>query len=382
MLQEKILNRFLRYVKICTESCKKNGQTPTTEGQWELANVLYEELSRLGITDLTLTKNCYLIARIPSNTVKPSGVIGFMAHLDTAEGVSGKNVKPVVKKNADGKTIIESGGGTLLGADDKAGIAIIVSAAEYIINHPEIEHCALELIFTPDEETGKGLPCFPAEEIHSSICYTVDGGPEPELEIECFNAYSVAVAFTGKPVHPGYARGILINAALMAAVYASMLPRNESPEATDGRYGYYGVTEISGTEDAAVVNLILRDFSKEGVERRLAALKSFAAAVEAQFPGGKASVEAKLTYRNMREKIEENPKAIDNLKQAAKRIGVPFNLKPIRGGTDGARLAELGVPAPNIWTGGRNFHSREEWVALDEMETACRLVIELTAFCG
>jgi tripeptide aminopeptidase len=402
-LKEALLERFVRYAKIWTTSDPKNEETPTTAGQWELARLLKDELAKVGI-EAELTEHCYLIARIPSNLPPDAPVpetIGFLAHLDTSDDVPGNNVNPCVVRNYDGrkivlrggialnpaedtdlaaaagKTIVHTDGTTLLGADDKAGIAAIVCAADFLVRHDGIKHGPLEIMFTPDEETGKGLPCFPRERIESSYCYTLDGGAGGEVEIECFNAYGADIRFTGKTIHPGAARGALVNAALMAAHFAAMLPRTESPEATDGYYGFYSLMEISGGLESASARLIVRDFTGAGMTRRLAALESFARAVEAAFPGGSVVIDAKPSYSNMKDAIDARPEALARLESAAERCGCGFRLKPIRGGTDGARLAELGIPAPNIFTGGRSFHSRTEWLLLEDLLDACRLVIEL-----
>jgi tripeptide aminopeptidase len=327
-------------------------------------------------------------------------VLGFLAHLDTASDVPGENVQPVLEENYSGgrislagglcldpeaepdlaahrgRSLIHSDGTTLLGADDKAGIAILMAAAEYLCGG-SIPHGEVEIIFTPDEETGKGLPGFPLEKIRSAGCYTLDGGPLGELEAECFNAHKADVEFEGKAIHIGAARGVLANAAAMAASYVCMLPRSESPEATDGRYGYYCPMEIRGDLESARLEIFLRDFERAGMERRLGALESFARAVEAQFPGGKVTVKPQLQYLNMGDKIREKPEVLELLKRAFDRAGVEARLKPVRGGTDGSRLTELGIPTPNIFTGGRNYHSRIEWVSVDEMAAACRVVIEL-----
>jgi tripeptide aminopeptidase len=404
-IKEALIERFVRYAKVWTTSDPKSEETPTTDGQWDLARILQSELAALGI-EAELTDHCYVLARLPSNLPPGTPVpetIGFAAHLDTADEVSGKDVNPCVVTNyngekivlqdgltldprvdadlasATGKTIIHTDGSTLLGADDKAGIAAIVCAADFLLSHDEVKHGPIEIIFTPDEETGKGLPCFPLGKIASKVCYTLDGGAGGELEIECFNAYGVDARFLGKAIHPGDARGALVNAALMAASYAVMLPRNESPEATDGYYGFYCLMNISGCHEEASLRLIVRDFSSSGIERRLAALESFGYAVEAEFPGGSVILNIKPTYYNMREKIESRPEALGKLTEAAGNIGLDFTIKPIRGGTDGARLAELGIPTPNIFTGGRNFHSRTEWLLVEDMLAACRLVIELAA---
>jgi tripeptide aminopeptidase len=399
---ELIVPRFLNYVRIDTESNRDIQETPSTPGQWELAKILQNELLALGLTDVKITDHCYVIARLPATAGKEDKpCIGFLAHLDTAGDVCGSNVKPQLVQNYDGgkielmyglyldpakepglaeqkgKTIIHCDGTTLLGADNKAGIAEIMAAAEYLRKHPQIEHGPVEIIFTPDEETGKGLPEFPLEEIKSTYCYTVDGGPLGEIESECFNAYKADIEFHGKVIHVGHARGILANAALMASTFATLLPRNESPEATDGYYGYYCPMEIAGDLEKANLEIFIRDFETAGIERRLAALDIFAKTTEAQFPGGRVIVKNQPQYYNMKLKIDEKPDVLDRLKQAVQNLGIEWRLKPIRGGTDGSKLTELGIPTPNIFTGGRNFHSRLEWVSVSEMCAACKVIIEL-----
>ncbi|MDR0997764.1 MAG: peptidase T [Treponema sp.] len=406
-LEDLVIPRFLKYVGYWTTSNRKVEETPSSPGQWDLAKVLAEELGGLGVADVELTGHCYVIARVPGTKGKEKvPPAGFMAHLDTAEDVSGKDVKPRHVKNYDGEKIqladglvldpktdpdlaahkgrglIHTDGTTLLGADDKAGIAEIMASLEYILKHPEISHGPLEIIFTPDEETGKGLPEFPLDKIKSAVCYTLDGGPLGELETECFNAYKADIGFKGRVIHIGTARGILANAVSMAAAYTAMLPRSESPEATDGYYGYYCPMEIRGNLENARLEVFLRDFDREGMERRISALEAFARAVEAQFPPGKVTVEPLLQYLNMREKIEARPELMETLKRAFKNAGVQPRLKPIRGGTDGSRLTELGIPTPNIFTGGRNAHSRLEWASTPEMAAACRVLIELIKLRG
>ncbi|GHV71582.1 peptidase T [Spirochaetia bacterium] len=399
--------RFLRYVRIDTTSEHHREDTPSTPGQWELAKLLADELKDLGISSVELTDHCYVIARLPASAGKESfPTVGFLAHLDTASDVTGKGVNPQLAECYNGgvidlggglkldpaldaglaahkgKAIIHTDGTTLLGGDDKAGIAGIMAALEYLLKHPEIVHGPLEIIFSPDEETGKGLPEFPLETIKSKACYTLDGGPLGELEIECFNAWIANVRFQGKAIHVGQARGVLANAALMAGTFAAMLPRSESPEATDGYYGYYCPMVIKGDLESASLEILIRDFDRPGAERRVENLNHFAKAVEAQFPGGKVRVEAKPQYYNMREKIEEHPEVLEILKTAASNLNIEFRLKPIRGGTDGSRLTELGIPTPNIFTGGRNAHSRLEWVSVSEMAAAAKLVIELIRLWG
>jgi tripeptide aminopeptidase len=406
-LEKLIVPRFLNYVRYCTESDRHVAAVPSTPGQWDLAKALRDELLGLGLNDVKLTDHCYVIARLPASPGKENvPCVGFLAHLDTADDVTGKDVKPQLVQNynggtivlADGlcldpanepdlaahkgKSIIHSDGSTLLGADDKAGIAEIMAAVEYLVTNPSVEHGPVEIIFTPDEETGKGLPEFPLDEIKSAVCYTLDGGPMGEIEIECFNAWKADVEFKGKVIHLGAARGILVNASLMAAAFAVLLPRTESPEATDGYYGYYCPTEISGDLENARLEIFLRDFDSEEMKRRLAALDAFAHTVEAQFPGGKVIVKKQPQYYNMKNKIDEKPEVQERLKQAMVNVGIEWRLKPIRGGTDGSRLTELGIPTPNIFTGGRIYHSRLEWVSVSEMAAACKVIIELIRIFG
>ncbi|MDR1429435.1 MAG: peptidase T [Spirochaetaceae bacterium] len=400
-IHDYVIPRFLKYVAYETTSAYNAEETPSTPGQWELARALEQELRSLGISDVELTSHCYVIARIPpAPSCEKAAALGFLAHMDTSGETSGKNVKAIVENPYDGrridlgsfvldpaldpdlaaqkgKGIIHTDGKTLLGADDKAGIAEIMGAAAWLLEHPEIPHGTLELIFTPDEETGKGLPEFPLEKIRSTACYTLDGGPLGELETECFTAYSASVAFQGRVIHPGTARGVLANAALMAAYFAALLPRTESPEATDGYYGFYCLSSLKGTHEKAELELIIRDFDHDKAKKRVSNLDTFAKAVEAQFPGGKVTVTSKLQYLNMKEKIDKRPEVLERLIQAAKNLGIPIHLKPIRGGTDGSRLTELGVPTPNIFTGGRNFHGPAEWASIPDMLAASKLVIEL-----
>ena len=406
-MEENLIHRFLNYVRFDTESNRNIEETPSTPGQMELAKFLRDELTALGLLDVKITGNCYVIARLPPNTGKEDKpCIGFLAHLDTASDVTGKNVKPHLVQNYDGKkislannlcldpetepdladqkgkAIIHSDGTTLLGADNKAGIAEIMTAVEYLVRNPQIEHGQIEIIITPDEETGRGLPEFPLDEIKSKYCYTVDGGPSGEIEGECFNACKADIEFLGKVIHIGHARGILANAALMAAAFASLLPRSESPEATDGYYGYFCPMQISGDLEKAELEIFLRDFDSSGIKRRIAALDAFSKTIEAQFPGGKVIVKTQMQYYNMKQKLDEKPEALERLKQAVLNTGIEWRLKPIRGGTDGSRLTELGIPTPNIFTGGRNFHSCLEWVSVSEMRAACKVIIELTGLWG
>jgi tripeptide aminopeptidase len=400
--------RLLRYARIETTSDRHKEEIPSTPTQWDLARLLASELQALGIEDASPDEHCYLIARLPASSgLEDAPSVGFMAHMDTASDVSGAGVKPRLVERYDGKdirlgpvggagkalvletadnpelsdhvgdTLVVTDGSTLLGADDKAGVAEIVTAAAYLLSHPEVRHGPIELVFTPDEETGKGMNGFPLERLRSKVCYTLDGGKAGEIEAECFTAYAVKAEFTGKVIHIGTARGKLANAVAMAASFVAMLPRSEAPESTDGWYGYYCPLEISGGLESAVVELFLRDFTQAGMEARIAAVRAMAKAVEAQFPLGSVRLSVAKQYLNMREKLDERPEVLERLMEAARRAGAEPFIKPIRGGTDGSRLTEMGVPTPNVFTGGYNFHSRYEWASVAEMVMAVETVIEL-----
>lgn len=402
--RNRLLERFLRYVAVGTPSDRQAAaeRTPSTDCQWELIRMLEGELKDLGISDLEVSPQGFVIARLPANRSRsPAPRIGFIAHVDTAADVPGLDVKPRVHRNYNGgpislegglvldpaenpeltryrgDTIITSDGTSLLGADNKAGVAAIISAAEYLLAHPEIPRPELELIFTPDEETGRGMDRFPRDLVRSEAAYTLDGDGEGVIEAECFNAYRLEVEFTGRVIHVGYARGKLANAAAMAAMFVGLLPRSESPEATDERFGYYCPMAIQGNLEKASVELILRDFEEEEIQRRIAATRAFAAATEAAFPGGKAVVKEERQYRNMRDAFRRDPRILDYLDQAVRTTGFEPVYTSIRGGTDGARLSEWGIPTPNIFSGGRNFHSLSEWTALSAMTRAAEVVVNL-----
>lgn len=403
-LENDVKTRFLRYVKIETTSDRHEDKTPSTEGQWTLLRLLRDELIELGVEDVELDENGFLIGRIPSNAGegREIPVIGFLAHVDTSAEASGADVKPQINHEYDGspivlkrgtvidpaefpelrkyigQTIITADGTTLLGADDKAGVAEIMTAVAWLRKHPELPHGQIEVIFTPDEETGKGMDRFPREKILSSYCYTLDGDGEGRIEAECFYGYSVSLVFEGVAIHPGHARGKMVNAVSMAGTFLSMLPRNESPEATDGGYGFYLPLEIGGTSSRTAVDVFLRDFKKEEIDRRIEAVKAMAGAVEKIFPGGTVSVSIRKQYSNMREYISEAPEGVELLKKAIQKTGLQPEMKQIRGGTDGARLSELGIPTPNVFTGGANFHGEKEWAALPIMAKASQTIVELT----
>lgn len=402
-----LVDRFLRYARIDTQSDRHIEEIPSTKTQWNLAKLLEHELKELGIAEVSLDDHCYLMARIPATKGREDmPAIGLMAHMDTASDVPGSDVKPRVIEHYDGKsvrlstadtldiadnpdladhagdTIIVTDGSTLLGADDKAGLAEIMTAVEWILAHPEIPHGPVELYFTPDEETGKGMNLFPLSKAKAVACYTLDGAKAAEVESECFTAYSVHAEFHGKVIHIGSARGKFANAVAMACHFAALLPRSESPEATDNWYGYYCPIEISGTMEKASLDLYLRDFTQEGMERRIAAVKAFAAAVEAQFPLGRVELTVKKQYLNMKEKLDQNPDVLALLEEAIRKAGAEPVSKPIRGGTDGSRLTEMGIPTPNVFTGGYNYHSRHEWASVGEMSLAVLTLVNLVELWG
>ena len=411
-----LLDRFLRYAAIGTQSDRHaaGNKTPSTDGQWDLIRLIEKELRDIGVADLTVNAEGFIIARLPSNlaadiSAKSGGqvpCVGFIAHVDTASDVPGADVKPRVHENYDGApirleggvvldpaenprlqlyigdTVITSDGTTLLGADDKAGVAAVVCAAEYLAAHPEIPHGEVEFILTPDEETGKGMDRFPMNLIRSEAAYTLDGDGEGTVEAECFNAWKMEVKFTGRVFHIGHARGRLANAVAMASMFVGLLPRSESPEATDEKYGYYCPMEIKGNLEEASVELYLRDFEDGEIRRRIDAVHAFSAAVEAAFPGGRAVVTEEKQYLNMRGAFLADSRVVDFLDRAVRETGIEPVYKSIRGGTDGARLSERGIPTPNIFAGGENFHSRTEWVALSAVTRAAEVVVNLARIWG
>ena len=401
---EDILQRFLRYAAVDTMSDDTLVATksPSTDGQWDLLNLLVAELKEMGISDILIDTHGVVIARIPSNLDYEVPTIGFMAHVDTADDVPGNGVKPRVIESYDGldiplnteytiavcdneelaqykgETLIVTDGTTLLGSDDKAGVAAIMAVAKDLSSDPSIKHGPLELIFTSDEETGSGMDTFPYDKIECAYCYTIDGGKRFEIESECFNAATVNVHFSGVSYHLGAARGRLVNALTMAAFFINALPQAESPEATDGRYGYYCAHTINGTATEVDLTIYLRDFDIDILNHRIEALRLLAQSAEALYPQGKVRVDAKYSYYNMAMVAKEKPIAMDNLRSAGKRLGMDLQEALIRGGTDGARMAnEHNIPCPNIFTGGHNLHSRFEWAALSAMEDSARLVKEI-----
>ena len=399
-----LLERFLRYVKIWTtsdSSLAEKGAIPSTPRQMEFAHVLEQELLELGIKDVTVTENAYVCARIPATKgMENIPAVAFLAHMDTTEEVSGKNVQVQVFANYDGKpirladdfvldpamdlclaqatgqTIICTDGTTLLGADDKAGIAIIMTGLEKILSSDK-PHGTVEVMFSPDEETGHGMDKVPLGWFTAKHGYTFDGGQAGEIEVECFNAWKSEVTFTGKAMHTGTARPDMVNAITMACDFVSFLPHNQSPETTDGYMGFYAPMEITGHIESASVTLFLRDFDSQNMEKRKAYVEQLAQTITQKHTGGMVSVKHTQQYLNMKDKINLHPNVVQNLVKAVQQTGLQPIFKPIRGGTDGSRLTEMGFPCPNIFTGGHNFHSRLEWASLQQMEYALGTLLNL-----
>lgn len=403
----KVTERFLKYVKFNTESSTIPKVTPSTPGQMLLARELEKELHHMGLQNISLDENCYLMATLPANTNKNIPTIGFVAHMDTSPDMTGKDVKPRIVENYDGNPIIlnkeleivlspvdfpemldyigqdliVTDGTTLLGADDKAGIAEILTAIQYLIDHPEIEHGKIRIGFTPDEEIGAGADYFDVKKFDCEWAYTIDGGPIGELEYENFNAAGVKITIQGRSVHPGYAKNKMINALVIANKYISLLPANERPEHTSGYEGFIHLTNISGNIDNATLCYIIRDHNFELFEKRKQMMLDAVDFINKQYPDS-TSIEIKDQYFNMREKVEPVINIVDIAFEAMTSVGVTPIVKPIRGGTDGARLSFMGLPCPNIFAGGHNFHGRYEFVPVQSMEKAVEVIvkiIELTA---
>ena len=405
---EKLIDRFLKYVSFETTSDEESGVTPSTPGQMVLAKYLKEELENLGLQEVFLDENGYLYATLPANTSKQVPVVGFIAHMDTAPDMSGKNVTPRIVQNYDGgdivlnaaesivlspsqfpelknhvgEDLIVTDGNTLLGADDKAGIAEIISGVEYLMQHPEIEHGKIRIAFNPDEEIGLGAHKFDVERFGCDFAYTFDGGEVGELEFENFNAAAAKLTFTGRNVHPGTAKNKMINSIRVANHFISMLPSHETPEHTEGYEGFYHSIGFSGNVEQTVVNYIIRDHSRERFESRKREFQHLTNKINAEYGEGTLKLELRDQYYNMREKIEPVMYVIDIAKEAMLAAGVEPVVKAIRGGTDGAQLSFKGLPCPNIFAGGMNMHGRFEYVPIPSMEKAMKVVVkiaELTA---
>lgn len=397
-----LIDRFISYVKIDTQSDENSDQTPSTSKQFNLAKELERELNDIGLSEISLDNNCYLMATLPANTHKKVPTIGFIAHLDTSPDMSGQNVKPRIVKNYDGNDIIlnevsnivlspndfpellnhkgedliVTDGNTLLGADDKAGVAEIMTAIEYLLDHPEIKHGKIRIGFTPDEEIGRGPDKFDVEKFGAKWAYTMDGGEIGELEYENFNAASAKISIQGRNVHPGYAKNKMINALHIANELVSMLPANERPEYTEGYEGFFHLTSIQGTVDEATISYIIRDHDRTKFENRKKQMVNAVNFLNTIYDH-RIKLELKDQYYNMREKIEPVPHVIDYAFRAMQEVGVTPIVRPIRGGTDGARLSFMGLPCPNIFAGGLNFHGRYEFIPIPSMYKAVDVIVKI-----
>ena len=390
MIREELLERFSRYVKVNTKSDERSETTPSTACQLDLARILKDECEKMGLTEVTLDDN------------GEAPVIGFIAHMDTSPDFKGEGVNPQiveynggniylnkdiniylsessypVLKNLIGETIITTDGTTLLGADDKNGIAEIMTAMSYLIKHPEISHGKIRIAFTPDEEVGRGADFFDVEKFGADFAYTIDGGALGELECENFNASSAIVKVNGSNIHPGYAKDKMKNSILIAYEFHNELPQNESPQHTSGYEGFYHLNDIEGSVESTTLTYILRDFETEGINNRKNKLKSIEEKLNSKYGDGTVEVILKDQYKNMKEVIDKYPEVMERAKKAMEALDIVPELVPIRGGTDGSRLSFMGLPCPNIFTGGYNFHGKYEFTVISYMELACKTIIEI-----
>lgn len=398
-----VTDRFLRYVVIDTQSDATSRTQPSTEKQKDLSRVLVEELLTIGLKDAHLDENGYVYATIPSNTDKQVPVICFCSHVDTAPDFTGTAVKPQVLNNYTGGDIVLPGdtsriirvsehpelmnqigndiittdGTTLLGADDKAGVAEIVAAAQYLVDHPEIKHGTVKILFTPDEEIGRGVDKVDFEKLGADFAYTMDGETAGTIEDETFSADGVDIEIRGVAMHPGFAKDRMENAIKIAAAIVDRLPRDQAPETTEGRQGFVHPTNVTGSMEKAAISLIVRDFDDKGLAEKEAMLEAIVKDVMKGFPGSSYSFTVKEQYRNMKVVLDRHPEIVDNAVEAIRRAGMEPVRGSIRGGTDGSRLSFMGLPCPNIFAGGHAFHSPLEWVSRQDMEKAVRTIVEL-----
>ncbi len=403
-----IIDRFISYVTIDTESDPNSETTPSTKKQWDLANKLVEELKAIGMSDVSIDDNAYIMATLPSNVDHDVPTIGFISHFDTSPDFTGANVNPQIIEDYDGKdivlnaekniilspdyfedlllykgqTLITTDGTTLLGADDKAGITEIVTAMEYLINHPEIKHGEIKVGFTPDEEIGRGAHKFDVEKFGADWAYTMDGSQIGELEYENFNAAGAKIKVKGKIVHPGYAKGKMVNSMYYATEFINALPRLETPEHTEGYEGFFHLHNIDGKVEETTLQYIIRDHDKDKFEARKALMEKVVFDLNTKFEAEIFEIEIKDQYFNMKEKVEPVKHIVDIAEEAMKALDITPLIKPIRGGTDGSQLSYMGLPCPNIFAGGHNFHGRYEYVPVESMQKAVEVICkiaELTA---
>lgn len=401
-MNKELVDRFLNYVSHETTSDENTGVTPSTPTQMEFAKVLAKEMQEIGMEDVSISEFGYVMGTVTANTSKSIPTIGFIAHMDTSPDMTGKNAKPRIVQHYDGgdivlnqeaniilspeqfpellyykgNDIIVTDGNTLLGADDKAGIAEIMTAMHYFINHPEIEHGPIRVAFNPDEEIGKGADKFDVAKFNASWAYTLDGGELGELEFENFNAAAASITFKGRNVHPGYAKNKMINSLRVANQFVSMLPRHETPEHTEGYEGFYHLISINGTVEETTISYIIRDHDRDRFENRKKEMQHLVSKINAEYPNC-ATLNLRDQYFNMREKILPVMHVVDIVEKSMKEINIKPKIKAIRGGTDGAQLSFKGLPCPNIFTGGHNFHGRFEYIPVQSMEKATELIVKI-----
>ena len=401
--RKKILNRFLSYVKIDTESDPNSTTTPSTEKQWTLARLLAEELKRIGLVDVSIDEHAYVMGTLPSNVAHDVPAIGFISHFDTSPDFTAAKVSPQVIENYNGKaivlnaeqnivlspdyfedlllykgqTLITTDGTSLLGADDKAGVCEIVSAMEYLVQHPEIKHGSIKVGFTPDEEIGRGAHKFDVNKFGAQWAYTMDGSQIGELEYENFNAASAEVRIHGKIVHPGYAKGKMVNSMYYAQKFIDSLPKNETPEETEGYEGFYHLHHMEGKVEKTILKYIIRDHDYTLFEARKTTVKQLVEAFDRKYDKATFEVEIKDQYFNMKEKVLPVMHSVEIAEQAMRSLGIEPLIKPIRGGTDGSQLSYMGLPCPNIFAGGHNFHGRYEYVPLESILSATKVICKI-----
>ncbi len=401
--KQHLINRFVSYVTVDTESDPTSESTPSTEKQWDLANALVEELKSIGMQEVSIDENAYIMATLPSNSEKELPVIGFISHFDTSPDFTGANVRPQIIENYDGndiilnkeqniilspsyfedlllykgQTLITTDGNTLLGADDKAGITEIISAMEYLINHPEIKHGTIKVGFTPDEEIGRGAHKFDVKKFGADWAYTMDGSQVGELEYENFNAAGAVVTVKGKIVHPGYAKGKMINSMYIATQFINSLPQLETPEHTEGREGFFHLHNMAGAVEETKLHYIIRDHDRLHFEARKNVINKLAEDLNTQYGREVITIEIKDQYFNMREKIEPVMHIVSIAEKAMVKANIKPLIKPIRGGTDGSQLSYMGLPCPNIFAGGHNFHGRYEYVPVESMQKAIEVIVNI-----
>lgn len=399
-----VLDRFLRYVKIDTQSDPDSTTFPSTEKQKDLSRLLVAELKAIGLDDAVMDDNGYVYATLASNVDKEVPVICFCSHVDTSPDSSGKDVKPIVHKNYDGRDlvlpddpsvvirladhpdleeqmghdVVTASGTTLLGADDKAGVAEIMSAVAYLKAHPEIPHGTIKVLFTPDEEIGRGVDHVDLERLGADFAYTMDGSRRGSMEDETFSADAMTVTIKGVSAHPGFAKGKMVSAMKIAAAFLDALPKDRlTPEATSGREGFVHPVQMSGTVEETVIRFIVRDFDTPMLEKHKDEVAAILDAIIAQYPGAQSVIEIKEQYRNMKDILVNHPEIVSNAEEAIRRAGLNLIRSEIRGGTDGSRLSYMGLPCPNIFTGGHAFHSKVEWVTVQDMEKATEVIVHL-----